>query len=338
MKYKVSAIICHHKDRLIDKAVESLLKSRQVKLEIIIATSDETLLERYADIENVQCIYIKGGPAHKRNIAFRFAEYPLIAFFDDDVEVKPWAVFEMANVLCSEARGKVGMVFGKLLNMEFPTRFDEAGSYLTQTGFLWARAESGCEDRGQFERVVPILAGKSAACMIHRRIFSDIGMFDSSYEILAEETDLAWRVWLSGHQVLYVPSSVTLHAFNTKFKPADMYTPKRVYFNGCRNYISMLMTNLGKLELIVPVIVQFVVWFMAACGFMITGKFEAGINVFKGLGWVIRHMDSILSKRKIVQASRKVSDKELLPIIRRNPPVSYYIKRFFHYIYTGRHG
>lgn len=328
---KVSLVICHHKGRLIDKAIDSLMKSKGVELQIIVITSDET----YQDFR-VRVVLQNGGPAHKRNIGFRFAEHNLIAFFDDDVEVRPWAVYEMAKVL--ERDSHVGMVFGKLLNMEFPDRFDEAGSFLTTSGFLFARAESGTKDIGQFDQTECILAGKSASCMIRRKVFSEIGMFDASYEILAEETDLAWRVWLYGYQVLYVPSSVTLHAFNTKFKPADFYTPVRVYFNGSRNYLAMLLTNLGNYELIVPVITQFVVWFSAACLFFLTGKREASVNVFRGLGWVITHMPQILSKRKIVQRARKVTDKQLMPIIRRNPTIKYYINRFFSYISSGRHG
>lgn len=336
---RVSAILCHHKGTLIDRALASLLKSKGVDLQIIVATSDETRFLKWEKNPAIRFVHVKGGPANKRNIAFRFAEYPLIAFFDDDIEVKPWTVSEMAKVLQDDS---VGMVFGKLLNMEFTDRLDEAGSYLTWSGFLWARASANGPqsniDHGQFDTIEQVLAGKSASCMIHRSVFVKVGMFDPSYEILAEETDLSWRVWLYGYKVLYVPSSVTLHAFNTKFKPPDMYTAKRVYFNGCRNYLAMLMTNLGDLELIVPVIVQFVVWFMAGLGFLVTGKREAGLNVFRGLGWVLTHLGSILSKRKIVQRNRKVSDKDLMPIIRRNPPISYYIKRFFHYIQNGRHG
>ena len=326
----VSAVLCHHKGRLITKAIDSLVKSKGVELQIIVVTSDST----YED-PRVRVVQVAGGPAFKRNYGLRFCEHSLIAFFDDDIEVRPWTVYYLAKVL---ERPGIGMVFGKLLNMEFPNRFDEAGSYLTSSGFLWARAESGCEDMGQFDEIVPVLAGKSASCMIHRNVLAEVGMFDASYEILAEETDLSWRVWLYGYQVLYVPLSVTLHAFNTKFKPAEMYTPKRVYFNGCRNYISMLLTNLSYYYLIIPLITQLVVWFSAGCCFLITGKREAGVNVFLGLRWVFTHLGHILSKRKRVQRNRKISDRELMRIVRRNPPLSYYTNRFTSYISSGRHG
>lgn len=334
-KYKVSAIICHHKGILIHRAIDSIRNSLGVDVEIIIVTSDMSCVKYYWDVRDVKCVYSLGGPAYKRNVGYRFSNNPLIAFFDDDIEVRPYTIYEMAKSL---NKPDIGMVFGKLLNMEFKTRFDEAGSFLTWSGFLYARAESGIEDLGQFNEECYVLAGKSASCMIHKKVFCQVGMFDDSYEILGEETDLSWRVWLYGHKVLYVPSSITFHAFNTKFKPADMYTPKRVYFNGCRNYISMLITNLGNYELIVPVIVQFVVWFSAGLGFLLTGKREAGINVFRGLGWVITHMKVILSKRAKVQRDRVIKDKDLMPIVRFSPPVMYYVKRFLSYIRTGRHG
>lgn len=327
---KISAILCHHRGTLITKAIDSLLLSRNVILQIIVVTSDPS----YKD-DRVTVIYAEGGPAHKRNIGFRYAEHQLIAFFDDDIEVTLYALEEMAKSLQKDG---VGMVFGKLLNMEFRKRFDEAGSFLTWSGFLWSRAEGGTEDLGQFDHECFVLAGKSASCMIHRHVFGKVGMFDSSYEILGEETDLAWRVWLFGYKVLFVPSSVTYHAFNTRFKPKDFYVPRRVYFNGCRNYITMLLTNLETNNLIVPAMTQIFVWFWASMGMLITGKFEAGFYILKGLWYVIMNLRHILHKRASVQKSRKVSDRYLFPLIKKSPPLSYYIFRFCHYIYTGRHG
>ena len=305
-------------------------------IEIIVATSDgisvKRLSEKYPSVNTVE---IRGGPARKRNVATRFASGDYFAFFDDDVEVTPYSIFHLFECVNQK---DIGMAYGKLRNLEFQTRFDEAGSFLTWSGFLWARAESGVEDRGQFDNACPILAGKSAACIVHRKVFWNVGGFDESYEILGEETDLSWRIWLSGFKVLYCPRSVTYHAFNTRFKPNDFYVPRRVYYNGCRNYISMLLTNLEAKNLLVPIFVQFNVWFLAGLGMILTGKWEAGINIFKGLCYIIENLPTILEKRKSVQTMRTIGDSELLPIITHNPPLSYYWRRFFHYIKTGRHG
>ena len=305
--------------------------SKGVEVNIIVATSDSK-----STFHGAKTIYVEGGPTNKRNQAYYVSKSDYIAFFDDDIEATPTAVYEMLKVLVQD---QVGMVFGKLRNMEFRDRFDEAGSYLTGTGFLWSRAQSGIKDVGQYDTVEPVLAGKSASCMIRRDVFAKVGFFDNSYEILGEETDLAWRVWLAGYKVLYVPKSVTYHAFNTKWKPPDMYTPKRVYYNGCRNYLTMLYTNLGKKVWIIPLLTQLTVWSSAGFGMLITGKFSAGLHIFRGIAYFFVHIRQIWRKRFIVQRLiRRISDKELFPIIVRNPSISYYIKRFFHYIKTGRHG
>jgi len=336
MQKSVSAIICHHKGDLIFKAIDSLLRSLEVTVEIVVATSskphEESLKERYPDITVFFC---EGGPARKRNVSTRFATHDYLAFFDDDVEVTPYTVFFLLQAI---ERDGIGMVYGKLLNMEFRKRFDEAGSFLTWSGFLYARCESGIDDVGQFDKTVPILAGKSASCIVRRKVFWKVGGFDESFEILGEETDLSWRIWLRGFKVMYCPKSVTYHAFNTRFKPLDFYVPRRVYFNGCRNYISMLLTNLSCKHLILPIFVQTNVWVASAVAFFLTGKHEAGINILYGLGYVITHFGSIMRKRKIAQSTRTVSDKELLPQITFNPPWSYYKNRFLQYIRTGRHG
>lgn len=329
----ISVIFCHHKGRtLLLNSVKSILDSKEVEFEIIIATSDPTLKE----VDGTRVVEIQGGPAHKRNIAYRYAKGDYIAFFDDDIEATPSALFYMLQEL---KKDKIGMVYGKLLNMEFHDRFDEAGSFLTSTGFLWARAESGCKDTGQYEDICPVLAGKSAACMIRREVFWKVGGFDASYEILGEETDLSWRVWLYGYQVLYVPKSVTFHAFNTRFKPQDFYVPKRVYYNGCKNYLTMLYSNLGKKHWIFPVGLQICVWSFAGIGMLLTGKFEAGVWIFKGIFYFFKNIRTIWLKRFNVQKKiRKISDRELFPIIQFNPHISYYTNRFFHYIKSGRHG
>ena len=337
MKNKISVIICHHKgETLLFNTIDSIKKSYDVDYEIIVATSSEEFVKSFSSkYPDVRFINVQGGPANKRNVATRFANGQYFAFFDDDVEVTPLALFNMQRELEKDG---VGMVYGKLLNMEFRDRFDEAGSFLTSTGFLLARCESGILDKGQFEDVCPILAGKSASCMVHRKVFWEALGFDVSYEILGEETDLSWRIWLIGYSVVFVPKSVTYHAFNTKFKPADFYIPKRVYFNGSRNYLSMLTTNLEYRNLIIPLCVQLIVWFLAAMGMFITGKMEAGKFILKGIFWYFTNLPHILLKRKYIQNKRVISDSELFKFIKRNPSFSYYYNRFFHYIKTGRHG
>jgi len=326
----ISLIVCHHVGRkLLQQSIDSLTGQIKIDFEIIIATSDETLKEEFGPY--VKVVHIPGGPAIKRNIAFRYACGNFIALFDDDIEAHPEAVLELYNAFDDET----GMVFGKLKNMEHRTRFDETGGFLTPTGFIWSRAESGIEDTGQYEETEPIFAGKSASCMIRRKVYTEVGMFDPYFGILGEESDLAWRVWLAGYKVMYAPLSLTFHAFNTRYKPVDYYTMERVFFNGSRNYVTMLASNLEwyNLGILVPHILM---WIISGIGKIMTGQFRAGFFIFKGLCHVSPY--HIRMKREKVKQIRKVSDKLLLPQIMRSAPKGYYLKRLRHYLTSHFHG
>jgi GT2 family glycosyltransferase len=326
----VSVVVCHNQGDLILKAIASLRIQKYCNVELIVATSDPK-----RTFYGTKTFYQKGGPDIKRNSALRLCSHDLIAFFDDDIEATPACVAKMARKLNDHL--DVGMVFGKTLNMEHRDTFDEAGSFLTWTGFLWARGDRQ-KDIGQFDVCEPVLAGKSASCMIKRKVFVEVGKFDTDYEILGEETDLAWRVWLKGYKVLYTPRSVAFHAFNTRFKPRDMYTHSRIYFNGCRNYLSMLFTNLSSRNLIRIMPVHCLFWIGAGMAQLMTGKFKAGSYIILGITQFLKMLPRLSHKRKLVQSTRVVSDTDLFKIIMRQPSWTYYAKRLISYVRTGLHG
>ena len=332
---EVSVVVCHHKGEFIFDFVDSALKSKDVRIEVIVVTSDPHLATQ--GIRGCRTVYETGGPAKKRNTGYRVAYGQYLAFFDDDVTIWPTCIRELLTCLRENTQCK--MVYGKLFNMEHTKRFDEAGGYLTQTGFIWSRAEQNVEDVGQFNERVTILAGKSASCMIDADVFAEVGQFDEDFEILGEETDLSWRVWLAGWTVIFEPKAKGYHAFNTKFKPAkEYYTSKRVHFNGCRNYITMLIKNLegSNLWRILPI--HTAVWCFAGLAMIITLKIPQGVNIFRGLIYILWNLPKILDKRRRIQERRKISDRELMPLISRRPSWSYYKGRITRYIGIGLHG
>ena len=315
---------------LIYDAIRTIKESKHVDIEIIVMTSSRI----FACPEDVKSVYCEGGPAFKRNESLKFTIGDYIAFFDDDVRVDDTAIHEMYRVLREK---DVGMVFGKLLKMDDAQTFDEAGSYLTSTGFLWSRGDR-VKDVGQFRATENVLAGKSAACMIRRKTMAEVGMFDPTYEILGEETDLAWRVWLSGKTVKWVPWSITLHAFNTRFKNEDFYTPERVYYNGPKNYISMLLTNLTVCNIARIVPIHISLWFACGIGMWLKGRWKEGYLIFRGIFYNLGNIGFIRSKRERIKRYRVIKDRELFKIILRNPGLNYYRNRFFRYLFSSIHG
>lgn len=333
IKKTVSIVVCHHTGELIYPFVESVKKNCNIPYEIIIITSDEKL-----SLEGISgCItfYCDGLPAEKRNVGVNLAKAEYIAFFDDDVEIEPGCVEYMLRTII--LKPNCGMVYGKLYK-HGTKRFDEAGGFLTWNGFIWSRAEQNIPDEGQYDEEETIFSGKSASCIVRKRLFEDIRGFDESFGILGEESDLAWRIWLAGWKVYWCPQSLAYHKFNTPLKPfKKFYNSERVHFNGCRNYITMLIKNLGRSHLwIVPI--HMMIWFTVGLAMVITGKFQVGWNILRGIAYVIMNLSTILRKRFWIQTHRRVSEKELWPAIYRVPSGAYYWTRFKQYLRSGIHG
>ena len=332
----VSVIICNHVvGPLFYLATTSLRMQKNIKFEIIVITSSKELFK--AGVADCRVLYLNKTPAEKRNFGAREAKGQYLAFFDDDVDINELCLTELLKPLVMNET--VGMTYGKLWNMEHQNRFDEAGGYLTSSGFIWSRAGQNDVDEGQFNAIEPVLAGKSASCMVKKDLFLALGGFDEDFGILGEETDLSWRIWLSGNEVWYVPNATGLHAFNTKFKPVEKhYTTSRVQYNGCRNYITMLIKNLEARNLWKILPIHMACWFTASLAMIITGKVRQGLSIWRGFGYIVLKVGLLRAKRKAVQEGRKVDDRTLWPDIFRRPPRGYYRTRILRYITLGLHG
>ena len=330
---EISVIICHHTGELLYDMLTSL-KTCTVPIEVIVVTSDEEIAT--GGIEGIYTLYSTEMPATKRNRAARMARGKYLAIFDDDVEILPGCIEEMLKLIKSDK--SIGMVYGKLHKFDEPHRFDEAGGFLTSTGFIWSRAGQNIVDNGQYDTTEPIFAGKSASCLVRRDLWLKLDGMDESFGILGEESDLSWRIWLAGYQVWWCPQSVALHKFNTPLKPVNKYyTSTRVQFNGCRNYITMLIKNLGVSHLwIVPI--HTMIWFIASVAMLGTGKVVQSWNIIKGIGSVLVNLGGILKKRKEIQKNREITEKQLWACIKRRPPKGYYTQRFTRYARTSLHG
>ena len=339
----VSFIICHHVGRkLFEQCLESVYQTQSVKYEVIVITSDATLFEDvrlFNEIHHwtIRCVYEEGGPAHKRNVGVRHALATTLIFLDDDVEISPYCAY--AFVEGFRELPKAGMLFAKILKMDRREVFDDCGAWITSTGFLWNRATNDQTDIGQYDTPTKCLSGKSATCAIRRDIFIRAGGFDASYYILGEETQLAWRVWLLGLEVWYWPRAKSWHAFGTKFKPkATYYTLERIHFHGCKNYLSLLWTNLGAHTLAITLPLHLFAWLISAMGFLLRGQWRRSLLIMRGMYWCATHLSDLQRKRRAVQSTRTISDHELMRIVKYSPPLWYYPDRLWRYLIQGLHG
>lgn len=66
-------------------------------------------------------------------------------------------------------------------------------------------------DRGQYDDPVEVQAWCGGAVLLRKEYLDTVGLFDESFFLYYEDTDLSWRGLLKGWQYRYVPQSVIRH-------------------------------------------------------------------------------------------------------------------------------
>ncbi|MBF0573889.1 MAG: glycosyltransferase family 2 protein [Desulfamplus sp.] len=157
-----------------------------------------------------------------------------------------------------------------------------------------------------FYKTKEVFFPTAAACLIRRSAFDDIGGFDSSFFMYHEDVDLGWRFHLRGYSVKYIPQSVVFHAFGgTSLKSGSLYFRNRL---GLRHALRSLLKNyeINTLKRVIPIFCQLGI-----------NNFRAGIptGFFRAIIWNFLRLPETIIQRARVQRYRKVTDKELEPLI-----------------------
>ena len=94
-------------------------------------------------------------------------------------------------------------------------------------------------------RVLPVLYPCGAAVMLRRDVFLRLGGFDRLFApFYWEDTDLGYRIWRSGYQVLYDPRVCVLHYHPGVIKAS--HSPERADFMQDRNRFLFTWKNLDR--------------------------------------------------------------------------------------------
>jgi GT2 family glycosyltransferase len=316
----VSIIIVNYNGyHLLKDCLQSVLNNDYHKFEIIIVdngSSDQSISKIKIDFsQHLKIIKILNlqknlGPSLARNLAFKKSKGDIIAFLDNDTKVKKDWITQVIPAFNSNS--KIGVIQSKILLMEDPKKIDYVGEYLSNLGFLKSVATYGEIDKHQYDTVNQILAAKSAGMFIRRQAFIDAGMFDPSYFIFMEETDLGWRTWLKGYENILVSKSIVYHKFSSTKNIVDPnFNNYLIRFHGTKNYIQTLIKNLDTKNLTKILPKNIFLWSGLAFFLIITGKIKSGYNIFKGLVWNFTNLHQILKKRQKIQKNRIITDNQL---------------------------
>lgn len=248
------------------------------------------------------------GPALARNVGVEQAKGERVLLVDHDVVLRPGALKSLDHTMSQHP--DAACVQARSLCADQPGIVHYDATDVHYLGLLvlhnWFRPLGEAEDpRGP-------VGGLVALCfLVDRQRFLEVGGFNPRLFILFEDTDLALRLRMRGHQIYLDPKAQVLHGSGTKgtsFRdPQGPYPARRVFLHS-RNRWLVLLTNLRLRTLLVLLPAQL-------CYGLV--QFVFATVKLHPLAWLsgkvsqLRWLVKVPAWRRVAQADRRVGDRDL---------------------------
>ena len=267
------------------------------------------------------------GFAKGNNIGFYASHGKYILFLNNDTVVKP--NFLEPLVKDCEKDTKIGCIQPQIRLMDNKSMLDQMGSYISFVGFMYHYGYKKIYSE-KYSKKREIFSAKGACIMFPRKVLDKIGLFDEDFFIFFEETDLCFRVWLSGHKVLYEPKSLIYHVVGGDTTASDKYKYERRIYLIFRNTNCSYLKNFGTWNFLTVYPIFLAVQAGIILLFAIKLRFNLLRAIAKAYWWNVINFRKTLNKRRHVQYDiRKVSDRDLDKFIKLTPRPSYYYYSLF---------
>jgi GT2 family glycosyltransferase len=321
-KYPLVSVVvlnCNGK-RLLERCLSAIFDSSFSNFEIIVVDngsvdgSVKDIVKIFGKDSRLKVISNKFnlGVAEGHNVGIRNSLGEYIAFLDNDTKISQNWLYELTKVL--ESNSTVGAVQGKIFFMDNESVFDSTGGFIDYYGVSCERGNRK-KDVGQYEKVTAIFHSKCSAMMVRRRTLTEVGYFDPLYFTHYDDTDLCWRIWLKGYQVLYTPSAFVLH--NVSYTAIELRLDQ-VYFLA-KNCITTLAKNYSAKNL-VKYLPGFLALEVTRSILYFAKRDRRSISLVKAILWNLRNWKTIWETRLRVQYGiRRVTDDQLMNHVMVNP-------------------
>jgi GT2 family glycosyltransferase len=325
----VSAIVVNwNGERYLADCLQSLTMQSWPDKEIIVVDNGSVdhsldILAEWERAHGIRVIRLPGntGFTKANNIAFRHARGEWFALLNNDAVAEPdWME---ALVSRGDASRRIGMLGGKILFSHARTTFDKAGHLIYWDGLNRGRG-TGRKDVGQYDREEEILWPDGCASLYHRGVIEETGGFDEDFFAYGDDADLGMRARLLGWKGWYVPDAVVYHMHSAT---AGAYSPLKVMLVE-RNRMLLAAKNFP-----LSILLQNPYWTLrryllqaygAVAGVGDSGRFvdqhgRLGLVrvLLSAYGNALRALIPILKKRRSVQRTKHLSNREVVALLKR---------------------
>lgn len=232
----------------------------------------------------------------------------MILFVDNDVILTPDCTVYLIKALKDNLRAIVATP--RVIYAHDKKTIQYEGSYCHYLGFMILHKgnlsvkASKLEERGMGSLV-------SACFLVDRKKWTSDDPFDRTFFMYFEDHDFGIRTRAFGHEILSVPSACCYHYEGTEglsLRKSGNYSKLRVFLL-MRNRWQLILKNYEPKTLLV-LTPMFLIYEI----FQFLGVLKKGwiVEWFKAISWIAIHPIEILKKRRFVQNTRTIPDREIL--------------------------
>jgi hypothetical protein len=255
------------------------------------------------------------GYCEGNNRAAQAAHGEHLLFLNNDTWLEP----NCLELLLSEVRRTGAAAAGPLvLNYE-----DDSFQSLGAFGFdIFGLAST----RARTAETREVLMPEGCAYLIRRDLFQQLGGFDPEFFMFADEFDLSWRVWVSGHRAIAVPSARLHHRGAAQVNPAGgsatvefrTSDTKRFYTN--RNSLLVLLKSARHLLLLLVPLQLSLLAVEALAALLLVRRWSFVQRAYlRAVADCWRLRGHILAERRRVRQFRRRGDLFMLRFLRWRP-------------------
>jgi GT2 family glycosyltransferase len=255
------------------------------------------------------------------NQAFRDSQSPFLATLNDDAAADPrWLETLLAD---AEAHPRAGM-FASEVHLAGSGRLDSAGMLIARDGSSKQRGHQALP--ALFANANQALLPSGSAALYRRTMLDQIGLFDESFFLYCEDTDLGLRARWAGWDCRYVPGAVVEHRYSHS---AGRASPLKAYYVERNRLLTVVKNFPLRMLWVAPfAAIARYAWHVAALatGRGKTGEFRESGSAAILLPWlVIRahaaallRLPALLAARRRIRAGRRISPAEFETLLEQH--------------------
>jgi GT2 family glycosyltransferase/glycosyltransferase involved in cell wall biosynthesis len=263
------------------------------------------------------------------NLGVATATGEYVGFLNNDA--RPDGAWVSAAVEVLERDHSIGAVASKVLDWD-GRKIDYVDGSLTWFGMGYKR-EVERPDSPEYDMAKDVLFATGAAMFVRTGLFREVGGFDERFFMFYEDVDLGWRLNLLGHRVRYVPGSLAFHKHHVTMNKFGAF--REAYLHE-RNALLSMVKNYDDetLARVLPAAMALSVRrSVARSGTDATsldlqrspgGDDVDDVTVPKmsltgayAIDYLVDQMPGIWEERRRLQAARRRSDRDLMPLFRQ---------------------